>query len=103
MATDDHTRAPNARIESRVVYDVDPRGWGMFTALNGALNRGLTQQRAVVTRPMFGGWAQAPQKFRGAASLGVARPVTPKAGEMSDQITTSLADPITAAFLARES
>jgi len=102
MAADDFTRAPNAQMTQQVVYGVDPRGWGMFAALNGALNRALTTQRAVVTGPMFGGIAQAPQKFRGAAQLGTARPGKQPASEMGDQISTSLADPITAAFLARD-
>lgn len=102
MPRDDFTAAPNAQMTSQVVYGVDPRGWGMFAALTGALNRGLTGQRAVVTGPMFGGVAQAPQKFTGAASLGTARPTTKRSSEMGDQVSTSLADPITAAFLARD-
>lgn len=102
MAHDDFTAAPNAQMTQQVVYGVDPRGGGMFAALNGALNRTLTGQRAVVTGPTWGGWSQAPQKFTGAASLGIARPVAQKSSEMSDQVSTSLADPITAAFLARD-
>ena len=99
---DDFTAAPNAQMTSQVVYGVDPRGAGMFAALTSALNRGLTGSRAVVAGPMFGGVAQAPQKFTGAASLGIARPMAGKAPEMGDQVSTSLADPITAAFLARD-
>lgn len=99
---DDFTAAPNARMTQAVVYGVDPRGAGLFSALTASLQRGLNGRRAVVTGPTFGGYAQAPQAFTGAAQLGRARPVSGKASEMGDQISTSLADPITAAFLARD-
>jgi hypothetical protein len=100
---DDFTAAPNARMTQAVVYGVDPRGFGTFTAITASLNRSLNGQRAVVTGPTFGGVAQAPQKFRGAASLGQTRPMGQPASEMGDQISTSMADPIMAAFLARGS
>ena len=102
MARDDHTMAANAQMTQQVVYGIDPRGAGMFAALNAVRSRDLTGQRAVVTRPMFGGWAAAPQAFRGAAALGTSRPVARKSSEMSDQVSQTMADPIKAAFLARE-
>lgn len=101
MARDDFTRAPNAVLTQAVVYGVDPRGAGMFGALTRALTRDLNTRRPVLTGPQFGGIAQAPQKFTGAAQLGRGRVVSGTSSEMSDQISRTIADPITTAFLAR--
>lgn len=98
---DDFTAAVNARLVPRVEFGVDHRGWSMFDAINRQLTGTLTGQRAVVTPTDFGGVAQAPQAFRTPAAIAGGRPAGVQPAEMSDRISTSLADPITQALLAR--
>ena len=93
--------APNTEHRSVVVYGVDQRGLGMFQNLTGSITRGL-RGRPVVAAPSFTGWMAPPQQFKGAAALGRVRPVVGKSSEIGDQLSTSLPDPVMAAFLKRD-
>lgn len=82
MATDPFV-APNARLVTRVEYDIDPRGWTMVTRLNELYQRGISGRTGTRVGPRharFNGVAPSPQAFTGlaGAGLGRARPVTPR-------------------------
>lgn len=96
MARTDHTAAPNAQLTQVVRYGVDPRGAGAFAALTGAARRELNNDRAVVAPPSAGGWIAAPQRFVG--GLGLVRPVSQPSSTIGDQASTTVSDPIMAAF-----
>jgi hypothetical protein len=101
----DIARAANARIVPVVEYGVDPRGWGMFSAVTAAAHRGLSGARKVIhPNPEFTGLAPSKQNFVGVAPLGLGggRPVVNRNAQLDGaRSDNGLDDPALRVFAAR--
>ena len=106
MARTGIAAAINARMTSQVTYDIDPRGWRMFTALAAVAHRGMNGANGgIVTdlQPTFTGYAATPQQWTGAAQLGKGvAPVVPTSSTIGEERSTSaITDPALRIFAER--
>ncbi len=88
MARTDVAAATNARLVPVVEYGTDPRGWAMFHALSGVLQRGISGRegtRVLERGAQWNGYAAPPQQFTGVAPLGNARPVVGRSSDLADE------------------
>lgn len=86
MPRTDVARAVNVTIDPVATYHVDPRGWRLFRALAAAIAtplNGRSGQHVYAAPAMFHGYAASPQRFTGAANLGAARTVSPRASSFT--------------------
>lgn len=84
-------------------YAPDPRGAGLFAALNYRINATLNGAHAVVERsPVWYGWTRTQQQFRGLAELGspMGRVIAERNSDLSRE-TTQLTDPSLRIFADR--
>jgi hypothetical protein len=97
--------AINARLTPQVSYDIDPRGWRMFTAVAAVVHRGMNGGNGGVTvnpQATFTGYAVSPQRMTGAASLGNATVVVPAHSTLGQEKSTStITDPALRIFAER--
>lgn len=87
--------AVNSAVVPTVEYGPDPRGWGMFTALAGVIQRGVAGHnggRVLNTQAAFNGYGQSVQKFSGMAPLGRGIPLTRTTATLADARSASPLD-----------
>lgn len=105
MARTGIAAAINARMTSQVTYDIDPRGWSMFTRLAALAHRGMNGGNGgvVVDRQgTFTGYAVSPQQMTGAANLGNGTVVVPAYSTLGQEKSTSTStDPALRIFAER--
>lgn len=95
--------AVNAAPHVVTDYAPDPRGAGLFAALNYRINSTLNGAAAVIeNHPTWFGYSRAPQQFRGLAELGspMGRAVVARNSQFSQE-TTNLTDPSLRLFADR--